>query len=55
MPRESLELPPAVARAFVRDMKASFACGGVFFLDAGCPVLASEIATADRPSRILSD
>jgi hypothetical protein len=27
MPRKPIELPPAVARAFVRDMKAFFACG----------------------------
>jgi hypothetical protein len=27
MPRTPLELPPAVARAFVHDMKAFFACG----------------------------
>ena len=27
MPRKPLELPPTVARAFVRDMKAFFACG----------------------------
>jgi len=27
MPRKPLELPPEVARAFVRDMKAFFACG----------------------------
>jgi hypothetical protein len=27
MPRKPIELPPAVARAFVRDMKALFACG----------------------------
>lgn len=27
MPRKPLEPPPAVARAFVRDMKAFFACG----------------------------
>ena len=27
MPRKPLELPPAVARAFVRDMRAFFACG----------------------------
>jgi hypothetical protein len=27
MLRKPLELPPAVARAFVRDMKAFFACG----------------------------
>jgi len=27
MPQKFLELPPEVARAFVRDMKAFFACG----------------------------
>jgi hypothetical protein len=27
MPRKPIELPPDVARAFVRDMKAFFACG----------------------------
>jgi hypothetical protein len=27
MPRKPIELPPAVARAFVRDMKAFFTCG----------------------------
>jgi len=27
MPRKPIELPPAVAREFVRDMKAFFACG----------------------------
>ena len=27
MPRKPIELPPEVARAFVRDMKAFFACG----------------------------
>ena len=27
MPRKPLELPPEVAQAFVRDMKAFFACG----------------------------
>ncbi len=27
MPRKPIELPPAVARAFVRDMKAYFAAG----------------------------
>jgi len=27
MPRMSIELPPEVARAFVHDMKAFFACG----------------------------
>ena len=27
MPRKPLELPPEVARNFVRDMRAFFACG----------------------------
>ena len=27
MPRKLLELPPEVARRFVRDMRAFFACG----------------------------
>ena len=27
MPRKPLELPPAAAREFIRDMKAFFACG----------------------------
>jgi hypothetical protein len=27
MPNKPIELPPDVARAFVRDMKAFFACG----------------------------
>ena len=27
MPQKPLELPPAVARAFVRDMKAFLSCG----------------------------